>query len=160
MSTPATVPTVEHWIDGAAHPGTGGRTGDVFDPATGEVTKVLALASPEDVDAAVASAAAAFPAWRDTSLARRTQVLFAFRELPRAGLAAAHAQAHYESHAALAGAGLDALVVTGCEPVAPDLVDEPFYACLSAVVDWAADNTVSTLFSCLASHAAGLLLLH
>ncbi len=82
--------------------------------------------------------------------------LFAFRELPRAGLAAAHAQAHYESHAALAGAGLDALVVTGCEPVAPDLADEPFYACLSAVVDWAADNTVSTLFSCLASHAAVL----
>ncbi|KQP71997.1 homoserine O-succinyltransferase MetA [Methylobacterium sp. Leaf112] len=82
--------------------------------------------------------------------------LFAFRDLPRAGLAAAHARAHYESHRALPGAGLDALVVTGCEPVAPHLEDEPFYAPLSAVVDWAAENTVSTLFSCLASHAAVL----
>jgi malonate-semialdehyde dehydrogenase (acetylating)/methylmalonate-semialdehyde dehydrogenase len=59
----------------------GDRTGDVFDPATGEVARRVALASTEDVDQAVASAKAAFPAWRATSLTRRTQILFAFREL-------------------------------------------------------------------------------
>ncbi|NAZ88367.1 CoA-acylating methylmalonate-semialdehyde dehydrogenase, partial [Kineococcus sp. T90] len=74
-------PLVQHWIAGA--PGTGGaqRRAEVYDPATGRVTKDVALASPQDVQAAVAAAKAAFPAWRDTSLARRTAVLFAFREL-------------------------------------------------------------------------------
>ena len=61
--------------------GTGGRFSDVTNPATGEVTAQLALASEADVNAVVAAAAAAFPAWRDTSLAKRTQILFAFREL-------------------------------------------------------------------------------
>ncbi|WP_409332401.1 CoA-acylating methylmalonate-semialdehyde dehydrogenase [Trujillonella humicola] len=75
---PATIP---HWIDGARRESTSGRTAPVTDPATGEVTGQVALASVEEVDAAVASAVAAFPAWRDTSLARRSSVLFAFREL-------------------------------------------------------------------------------
>ena len=74
-------PVVGHWIGGAEQPGTGGRTADVTDPATGKVTRRVALASAEDVAAAVASATAAFPGWRDTSVAKRTQVLFAFREL-------------------------------------------------------------------------------
>jgi malonate-semialdehyde dehydrogenase (acetylating)/methylmalonate-semialdehyde dehydrogenase len=72
---------VQHWIGGAATAGASTRTGDVFDPATGEVARTVLLAEPGDVDAAVAAARAAFPAWRDTSLAKRTQVLFAFREL-------------------------------------------------------------------------------
>ncbi len=72
--------TVPHWIDGARIEGTGGSA-PVTDPATGEVTARVALATGEEVDAAVASALAAFPSWCDTSLARRTQVLFAFREL-------------------------------------------------------------------------------
>ncbi|GAA2120784.1 CoA-acylating methylmalonate-semialdehyde dehydrogenase [Actinomadura napierensis] len=70
-----------HWIGGAAHPGTGGRFGDVTDPATGAVTGRVPLASDADVEAAVAAAKAAFPAWRDTSLAKRTEILFRFREL-------------------------------------------------------------------------------
>ncbi|PWJ53243.1 Aldehyde dehydrogenase family protein, partial [Quadrisphaera granulorum] len=73
--------TVQHWIDGVATSGASTRTADVFDPATGQVARLVVLAEPADVDAAVASAKAAFPAWRDTSLAKRTQVLFAFREL-------------------------------------------------------------------------------
>ena len=73
--------TIPHWIDGARRESTSGRTAPVTDPATGEVTGRVALASVEEVDAAVASAAAAFPAWRDTSLAKRSTVLFAFREL-------------------------------------------------------------------------------
>ena len=73
--------TLHHWTNGATFEGSGGRFSDVTNPATGEVSAQLALASESDVDAVVAAAAAAFPAWRDTSLARRTQVLFAFREL-------------------------------------------------------------------------------
>ncbi|KQP26019.1 MULTISPECIES: CoA-acylating methylmalonate-semialdehyde dehydrogenase [unclassified Aeromicrobium] len=73
--------TVNHWINGAPVEGTSGRFGDVTNPATGEVTSSVSFASEDDVAAAVAAAKAAFPAWRDTSLARRTQVMFAFREL-------------------------------------------------------------------------------
>ena len=73
--------TVTHWINGAPVEGTSGRFGDVTNPATGEVTSSVSFASEADVAAAVAAAKDAFPAWRDTSLARRTQVLFAFREL-------------------------------------------------------------------------------
>ncbi|MBO1268230.1 CoA-acylating methylmalonate-semialdehyde dehydrogenase [Arthrobacter cavernae] len=72
--------TIEHWINGSYVPA-GERTAPVTNPATGKVTAQVALASTEDGNAAVAAAKAAFPAWRDTSLARRTQVMFAFREL-------------------------------------------------------------------------------
>src|SRR3954447_24291016 len=72
---------IPHWIDGARREGAGDRTADVTDPATGEVTGQVALASTEEVDAAVAAATAAFPGWRDTSLTRRSAVLFRFREL-------------------------------------------------------------------------------
>ena len=76
---------VRHWIDGAEASDRSGTAADVFNPATGEVARTVALASPADVAVAVASASAAFPGWRDTSLARRTQVLFRFRELLGAG---------------------------------------------------------------------------
>jgi malonate-semialdehyde dehydrogenase (acetylating) / methylmalonate-semialdehyde dehydrogenase len=72
---------IPHWIDGARRDGTSDRTAPVTDPATGEVTGEVSLASTEEVDAAVAAATAAFPGWRDTSLTRRTAILFAFREL-------------------------------------------------------------------------------
>src|ERR687893_2833997 len=73
--------TLHHWKSGAAYEGSSGRFGDVTNPATGEVSGQVAFASEEDVEAVVAAAAAAFPRWRDTSLAKRTQILFAFREL-------------------------------------------------------------------------------
>ncbi|HEY4605965.1 MAG TPA: CoA-acylating methylmalonate-semialdehyde dehydrogenase [Blastococcus sp.] len=72
---------IPHWIDGARREGSSGRTASVTDPATGQVTGEVALAGVDEVDAAVAAARAAFPAWRDTSLTVRSQVLFAFREL-------------------------------------------------------------------------------
>jgi len=72
---------VTHWINGQAWEGTAERTGDVFDPATGQVTKHVDFASRAVLDEAVAAAKAAFPAWRDSSLTKRTQILFAFREL-------------------------------------------------------------------------------
>ncbi|WP_241479940.1 CoA-acylating methylmalonate-semialdehyde dehydrogenase, partial [Mycolicibacterium neoaurum] len=61
--------------------GTSGQTAPVTNPASGAVTGQVALASVADSRAVIDAAAAAFPAWRDTSLAKRTQILFAFREL-------------------------------------------------------------------------------
>ncbi|MFD1718098.1 CoA-acylating methylmalonate-semialdehyde dehydrogenase [Georgenia deserti] len=81
MTTQTSVPTLTHWIGGEPAAGRSGRTAPVHDPATGEVIATVPLASEEDVASAVASAARAFPGWRDTSLARRTQILFRFREL-------------------------------------------------------------------------------
>jgi malonate-semialdehyde dehydrogenase (acetylating)/methylmalonate-semialdehyde dehydrogenase len=72
---------ITHWIDGARVEGTSGRTGPVFNPATGVETGAVDLASVEDVDAAVVSAKAAFPAWRAVSLARRAELFFRIREL-------------------------------------------------------------------------------
>jgi malonate-semialdehyde dehydrogenase (acetylating)/methylmalonate-semialdehyde dehydrogenase len=72
---------VPHWIGGAATTGHGDRHGEVYDPATGDVTKRVAFASPADVDAAVHAATAAFAEWRVMSLAERTRILFRFREL-------------------------------------------------------------------------------
>ena len=72
---------VTHWINGQHWSGTAERTGDVYDPATGQVTKKVDFASRAVLDEAVAAAKAAFPAWRDASLTKRTQVLFAFREI-------------------------------------------------------------------------------
>lgn len=72
---------VDHWVDGRPWAGSSTRTAPVYDPARGTVERQVRLAGAADVDAAVASAAAAWPAWRDTSIARRQAVLFAFREL-------------------------------------------------------------------------------
>ncbi|WP_039799399.1 CoA-acylating methylmalonate-semialdehyde dehydrogenase [Nocardia araoensis] len=73
--------TIAHWLDGKAFAGTSETTAPVTNPATGVVTGQVALANVADARAAVDSAAKAFPAWRDTSLTRRTQILFRFREL-------------------------------------------------------------------------------
>ncbi|MGH9054481.1 MAG: CoA-acylating methylmalonate-semialdehyde dehydrogenase, partial [Acidimicrobiales bacterium] len=72
---------ISHWIDGKVVAGTSGRTGPVYNPALGEQTAEVDLASPEEVDSAVSAARAAFPAWRATGLARRTEILFRIREL-------------------------------------------------------------------------------
>jgi malonate-semialdehyde dehydrogenase (acetylating)/methylmalonate-semialdehyde dehydrogenase len=72
---------IGHWLDGAVRDGTSGRSGKVYDPAIGEVQAEVDFASVEEVDAAVASAKAAFPAWRSTSLSRRAEIMFHLREL-------------------------------------------------------------------------------
>jgi len=71
---------ISHWIDGKVVEGTSGRTGAVFNPATGEQTADVDFANVAEVDAAVAAAKAAFPAWRAVSLSRRAEVLFRMRE--------------------------------------------------------------------------------
>ena len=73
--------TISHWLNNAAFQGDSGATAPVTNPATGQVTGQVALASVEDARTVIDAAAAAFPAWRDTSLTKRTQILFRFREL-------------------------------------------------------------------------------
>ncbi len=81
QSSQADLPLVAHWIDGTQRPGRSGRTAPVYDPALGVVTKTVSLADRAEVDEAVASAAKAFPAWRDMSITKRQQIMFRFREL-------------------------------------------------------------------------------
>ena len=72
---------VNHWIGGEVVPGRSGRTGPVYNPATGEQAAEVDFASVEEVDAAVAAAKQAFPAWRALSLSRRSEVMFRIRQL-------------------------------------------------------------------------------
>lgn len=72
---------VTHWVDNAPFTGSASETAPVTNPATGKVTTEVAMASAKDARAVVDAAVTAFPAWSDMSLARRTQILFAFREL-------------------------------------------------------------------------------
>ena len=73
--------TVTHWIGGKPASGASTRTSPVWNPATGEQQAEVVLASTADVDTAVQTAAAAFRTWGQSSLSKRTAVLFAFREL-------------------------------------------------------------------------------
>ena len=72
---------VTHFINGTAVPATSGRSQAVYNPTTGAVARQLQLASVQDVDLAVASAQAAFPAWADSPPLRRARVMFKFLEL-------------------------------------------------------------------------------
>ena len=81
MSTTAELRTITHWIAGTPFAEASGRHGDVYNPATGQVAAHVALAGPKDVDRAVGAAREAFPAWSRTSLGKRSEVFFAFREL-------------------------------------------------------------------------------
>jgi malonate-semialdehyde dehydrogenase (acetylating)/methylmalonate-semialdehyde dehydrogenase len=72
---------VGHWIAGGAQRGSGGRSQAVWNPATGSVARQVLLASADDVNAAVAAAVAAQPAWGDTPPIRRARVLNNFLAL-------------------------------------------------------------------------------
>ena len=73
--------TIGHWIDGKVVDSTSGRSGVIFDPATGQQQGSVGFASVDELDRAVAVAKAAFPAWRATNLSRRAEVMFRLREL-------------------------------------------------------------------------------
>jgi malonate-semialdehyde dehydrogenase (acetylating)/methylmalonate-semialdehyde dehydrogenase len=77
-SSPRTIP---HWIGGKATPGSSGRSSNVFNPATGHVQALVPLANRAELEAAVAAAQDAFPAWSAQPPLRRARVLFRFREL-------------------------------------------------------------------------------
>src|SRR4051812_18841388 len=81
IEAPAAAKPINHWIAGSAYAGRSGRTGAVYNPATGQQTGVVDFASVEEVDRAVQAAKAAFPAWRSTSLAKRAELFFRIREL-------------------------------------------------------------------------------
>ena len=72
---------ITHWINGSLDTNKPERTGDIYNPATGKVTGTVAFGNAATVDTAVAAATTAFAEWRHSSLTKRTQVLFAFREL-------------------------------------------------------------------------------
>ncbi|HYG93822.1 MAG TPA: aldehyde dehydrogenase family protein, partial [Nocardioides sp.] len=71
---------LDHWIAGGPEAGTSDRTGPVYDPALGVVSKEVRYGSADDVAKAVAVAKEAFAEWGNASIARRQQVLFGFRE--------------------------------------------------------------------------------
>ncbi len=72
---------VNHWIDGRITDQSDARRSPVYNPATGEVTGSVALATSEVVDQAVAAAQRAFPEWAATSPLRRARVMFRFKQL-------------------------------------------------------------------------------
>ncbi len=75
------LPFLPHWTNGARFEGASGRTGDVTNPATGQVCASVAFASVADADVVIGNAAAAVRGWATTSIAARTQIVFRFREL-------------------------------------------------------------------------------
>jgi homoserine O-succinyltransferase len=82
--------------------------------------------------------------------------LFHMPEIERGHAAKTELLAHYMPADELPGVEIDALVVTGCEPRQSELSTEPYWASLTSLVDWASKNTISTIWSCLAVHAAVL----
>ena len=103
---------INHWIGGQTVEGTSGRTGPVWNPATGEQQAEVDFASAEEVDRAVATAKDALIGWRSASLSRRSEVMFHLRELVDEMLASIRTAAnrdlwtpderqHYESELAL-----------------------------------------------------------
>ena len=73
--------TVMHFINGTQVANSSQRTGNVFNPALGEVIRQVSLAETKDAQAAIQAASDAFPSWRDTSLTKRQQIMFNFREI-------------------------------------------------------------------------------
>jgi len=80
--------------------------------------------------------------------------LFSLPEAPRGQASRAYIAENYENFSTLWTSRLDALIVTGTEPRAPFLAEEPYWQSLTRLVDWAQENTTSTIWSCLAAHAA------
>jgi malonate-semialdehyde dehydrogenase (acetylating)/methylmalonate-semialdehyde dehydrogenase len=73
--------TVMHFINGSQVANSSSRTGNVFNPALGEVVRQVSLAETKDAKAAIQAASDAYPSWRDTSLTKRQQIMFNFREI-------------------------------------------------------------------------------
>ncbi|MCY4050686.1 MAG: homoserine O-succinyltransferase [Gammaproteobacteria bacterium] len=78
---------------------------------------------------------------------------FTFQEIPREGVAAEHVNRYYLPFDMIREQGLDALILSGANPVLPDITAEPFWNPLEEVVRWAKDNVCSVMCSCLATHA-------
>lgn len=81
---------------------------------------------------------------------------YAMAEVPRSDWGRRHANTFYSPVEELRESHLDGLIVTGTEPQASNLKDEPYWSSFSRVLNWAEENTLSTVWSCLAAHAAVL----
>ncbi|HVC52573.1 MAG TPA: homoserine O-succinyltransferase [Stellaceae bacterium] len=80
--------------------------------------------------------------------------VFSIPGLERSDAARRHVDENHEDIAGLWDAALDGLIVTGAEPRAANLDDEPYWPTLARLIDWAAEHTTATVWSCLAAHAA------
>ncbi len=80
--------------------------------------------------------------------------LYTLPGVPRNGLEAGHISNNYSNIEDLWDSQLDGLIVTGREPIAANLVDEPYWESFTRVLDWAQENSHATVWSCLAAHAA------
>jgi homoserine O-succinyltransferase/O-acetyltransferase len=83
-------------------------------------------------------------------------ILYSLPGVSRSGASAGRVSEFYTSTENLPGSQLDGLIVTGREPLTPNLADEPYWESFTSVLDWARNNTYSTVWSCLAAHAAVL----
>src|SRR5437763_16182435 len=81
QEAPTAVRAINHWIGGMSVAGSSGRSGAVYNPATGRQTGDVDFATVEEVDRAVQAAKAAFVEWRRVSLAKRAEIFFRIREL-------------------------------------------------------------------------------
>lgn len=81
---------------------------------------------------------------------------FSIAQLQRSEAGRAYVSQHYEDIGEMFADRLDGLIVTGTEPRAPVLSDEPYWPTMTKLIDWAEDHTTSTVWSCLAAHAAVL----
>lgn len=79
--------------------------------------------------------------------------LYSMPKVPRGEAGARHISNYYASIEELLGRQVDGLIVTGREPLTADLADEPYWQSFTGLVDWARENTYSTVWSCLAAHA-------
>jgi malonate-semialdehyde dehydrogenase (acetylating) / methylmalonate-semialdehyde dehydrogenase len=132
------VETLGHWIGGKPVGDETARTGEVYDPATGAVTKHVAFADVETVDRAVATAREAWLSWRRSSLTRRASILFAFRELVAARkdeLAALIVAEHGKVHADALGEVQRGLEVAEFACGIPHLLKGAFSENVSTEVD-------------------------
>ncbi len=129
---------VTHWIGGKPWTGDAAQRGDIFNPATGQVTGTVDFAGAAEAGAAVAAAAGALPDWRETSLVKRAGVMFAFRELIRSHqdeLAALITQEHGKVAADAAGEVARGLEVVDFACGIPHLLKGAFSENVSAGVD-------------------------
>ena len=127
-----------HWIGGKPWTGAAARRGDIYNPATGQVSGTVDYAGPVEVDAAAGAAAAALPGWRETSLVKRAGVMFAFRELVRsrqADLAALITAEHGKVASDAAGEVARGLEVVDFACGIPHLLKGSFSENVSAGVD-------------------------
>lgn len=109
-------------------------------------------------DAALESTERQFLSLLDTASGDRpiTVRLFSMPDICRNNSAADHLRAYYSSVEDLWGTQLDGIIVTGREPLALQLSDEPYWESFKVLVDWARERTYSAIWSCLAAHAVVL----